>query len=304
METKPSRAVQRWSAWWTLALLVLAFNVAGQGSIEVDGTVREKDSNRKLAGVEVQVFRAGATYDAVSTLSNGKYSLTLDHGSDYELKFTFQDLSPRKVILKTSTIPEAFRERPFYLTVEMSLFEVPPGFDQDLLEEPIGKVSFDPAKEQLAWDLNYTATMQSRIEAELNVASADAGEDAGTNAEYEEHMRKAEVEFGRERWEQSINWLERALTEVPGDGRAEGMLSDARERLAAAEQEANARRDYEVQMREGKLAMRKEDWSTARAAFEAAVELLPGEQEPRPPRRNRGRHCGGRRCRGFFRGCL
>lgn len=264
-----------------LALLAVPGALWSQGGIEVDGTVRDKDSNRKLSGVNVQVLRAGADYDAVTTLGNGKYALSLDHGADYELIFTFGDLSPRKVELNTSSIPDEYRERPFYLTVEMSMFEVPPGFDQGLLDEPIGKVRFDAAKEQLAWDLDYTARMQSRIESALSEASSSGGgqEDA-SNAEYEEHMRKAEVEFGRERWEQSINWLERALGVIPGDSRAEAMMEDAMERMENAEQEAAARRDYEVKMREGKMAMRKESWSEAAAAFRAANSLLPNETEP------------------------
>jgi len=250
----------------------------GQASIEVDGTVREKESNRKLSGVEVNVLRAGQDYDAVSTLSNGKYSLSLDHGSDYVLIFTFDELSPRKVELNTSSIPDEFRDRPFYLTVEMSLFEVPPGFDQALLNAPIGKVSFDASKEQLAWDLDYTGMMQNRIEEEL--ASASASGDDGANEEYEEHMRKAEVEFGRERWAQSINWLDRALNALPGDARALDMIEDARRRQEEAEALANVQRDYDASMREGKMAMRKESWSEAAAAFRTALSLLPDESEP------------------------
>lgn len=251
-----------------------------QASIEVDGTVRDKDSNRKLAGVEVSVLRAGQPYDAVSTLSNGKYTLSLDHGTDYVLLFSFEDMSPRRVLLNTSSIPQEFQERPFYLTVEMSLFDVPPGFDQGLLDEPIGKVAFDAVKEQLAWDLPYTANMQARIEDEL-AASAGNGDEEASNREYEEHMRKAEVEFGRERWEQSINWLDRALTELPGDSRAERMKDDALERLAAAESEAESKLDYERFLREGKMAMRKEDWAAARASITAAADLFPSEQEPK-----------------------
>lgn len=282
MANTPSILMRARKSWMALGALMLPLMVMAQGSIEVDGTVREKDSNRKLSGVEVEVLRGGQPYDAVSTLSNGKYTLSLEHGEDYELRFTFGDLSPRKVELNTSTIPASFRERPFYLTVEMSMFEVPDGFDMSLLDKPIGKVAFDASKEQLAWDLPYTATMQGKIDRALSAASeSEGGEAEASNKEYDEHMRKAEVEFGRERWAQSINWLDRALTEVPGDARAEQMLAEAQERMAAAEAEAASRREYEGQMREGKMAMRKEDWPAAMAAFEEAIELIPSEQEPR-----------------------
>ena len=283
MVAKPSHITFGFRTTCASLLLLVSSFLWGQASIEVDGTVRDKDSNRKIADVNVQVLRAGSAYDAVSTLSNGKYSLSLEHGADYELRFTFEDLSLRIVELNTSSIPEEFRERPFYLTVEMSLFEVPPGFDRALLEAPIGKVAFDASKEQLSWDLEYTSTMQAQIEAALEGANSDDGAEADSdvNKDYEEHMRKAEVEFGRERWEQSINWLERALTEVPGDARAERMMDDARIKLEESEAAENARREYEIQMRDGKLAMRKEDWTAARSAFSAAIELIPSESEPR-----------------------
>ena len=127
MAKKPSIYKIQTLQWLALVSLMLPILVFSQGSIEVDGTVRDKDSNRKLAGVQVEVLRNGQPYDAVSTLASGKYNLSLDHGADYELRFTMGDLSPRKVELQTSSIPEAFRERPFYLTVEMSMFEIPPG---------------------------------------------------------------------------------------------------------------------------------------------------------------------------------
>ena len=280
MAKKPSILRIQTLRWTALLSLMLPLLLFAQNGIEVDGTVRDKDSNRKLAEVQVEVLRNGEPYDAVSTLSSGKYSLSLDHGADYELRFTFGDLSPRRVELQTSSIPEEFRERPFYLTVEMSMFEIPPGFDESLLDEPIGKVAFDPSKEQLSWDLPYTARMQSRIDDALEEASDGGGEET-SNKEYDEHMRKAEVEFGRERWAQSINWIDRALTALPGDARAESMLAEAQEKMAAAEEEAEARREYDAQMREGKMALRKEDWGTATGAFEAASALFPGEQEPR-----------------------
>ena len=273
---------------YVMALVLSVPSLLGQGSIEVDGTVRDKDTNQKLSGVEVTVLQDGQPYDAVRTLGNGKYTLSLDHGADYQLVFTYEDLSVRSVEVNTSTIPDAFRERPFFLNVEMSLFEVPPGFDQSLLDEPIGKVSFDEAKEKLDWDLRYTRNMQDRIEsalenaAESGGAEADEGGDApATNRAYEEHMRKAEVEFGRGRYEQSINWLERALNEVPGDARAEAMMEEAVELQAEAEEAAAIDADYERLMREGKIQLKRKEWDAARTALESASELKPDEAEPR-----------------------
>ena len=275
--------------WKLLCLVYLGLcgaSASGQGSIEVDGTVRDKNTNQKLPGVKVAVLQQGQSYDAVQTLANGKYTLSLDHGSDYELVFTFGDLSVRRVEVNTSTIPEEFRERPFFLNVEMSLFEVPLGFDPSLLEEPIGKVSFDASKEKLDWDLDYTRSIQARIEAALE-GDADAGpsESASngpaTNKDYEEHMRKAEVEFGRERWEQSINWLERALSEVPGNARAESMMEEAAEKQAEAEEEAVLSAEYERLLREGKIKLKRKDWDGARSALEGASEMRPSEEEPR-----------------------
>ena len=272
----------------TLALALSGSSLLAQGSIEVDGTVRDKDTNQKLSGVEVTVLQDGQPYDAVRTLGNGKYTLSLDHGADYQLVFAYEDLSVRRVEVNTSSIPEAFRERPFFLNVEMSLFEVPAGFDPSLLDEPIGKVSFDESKEKLDWDLRYTRNMQSRIESALESATesggaeADEGGDApATNRAYEEHMRKAEVEFGRGRYEQSINWLERALNEVPGDARAEAMMEEAVELLAEAEEAAAMDADYERLMREGKIQLKRKEWEAARTALESASDLKPDEAEPR-----------------------
>ena len=95
MAKKPSILRIQKHQWSALVALMLPFVLFCQGSIEVDGTVRDKDSNRKLAGVQVEVLQNGQPYDAVSTLSSGKYTLSLDHGADYSLRFTLGDLSPR-----------------------------------------------------------------------------------------------------------------------------------------------------------------------------------------------------------------
>lgn len=256
----------------------------GQAGIEVNGAVRDKANNAKISGVSVEVFQGGQSYDAVQTLGNGKYALSLDHGLDYEMVFTSGGLSVRKVEIKASTIPDEFQGEPFYLTVEMSLFEVPDGFDVAILEEPIGIVRFDARKEELGWDEAYTSRMQKRIQDELerveNSGGDDSDEGASVNKEYEEHMRKAEVEFGRGRWEQSINWLERALQEVPGDNRAETMVEEAQANLERANEEAAVSAEYDRFMREGKIKMKRKDWSGARTAFEGALDLKPGESEP------------------------
>ena len=92
---KPTLRLERWLG--VLCFSLFASTAFSQGSIEVDGTVRDKDSNQKLAGVEVSVLQNGQSYDAVRSLSNGKYTLSLDHGADYVLTFTYGDLSVRNV---------------------------------------------------------------------------------------------------------------------------------------------------------------------------------------------------------------
>ena len=94
-------------------------------------------------------------------------------------------------------------------------------------------------------------------------------------------MRKAEVEFGRGRYEQSINWLERALDEVPGDARAQAMIEEAAEKQAEAEEAAAANAEYERLLREGKIQLKRKSWDAARTALEGALEIKPDESEPR-----------------------
>ena len=253
-----------------------------QAGIEVNGAVRDKDSNAKLSGVQIDVLQNGQPYDAVQTLGNGKYDLALDHGFDYELRFTFDGLSDRKVQIRTSTIPEEFQSKPFFLTVEMSLFEVPEGFDTALLDEPIGIVSFDERKQELGWDQAYTAQMQKRIQDALDNTenSGDTEQaDSGTNEAYAEHMRKAQVEFGRERWAQSVNWLERALQEVPGDSRAEAMLEEAMGNQERAEEEAVAAAEFNRLIREGQIKLKRKDWPGARVAIEGALAIKSDDAE-------------------------
>ncbi len=285
-ETKMSRinTTRKWKGSSLLVVLfALAFGALGQAGIEVDGMVTDKNSNAKLRGVAVEVLQNGSPYDAVQTNGSGKYNLALDHGADYLLVFTMDDLSERKVEVNTSSIPEEFRTETFFLNVNMSMFEVPPGMSSALLDKPIGIVAFNPSKEKLDWDMEYTLALQADINEALEAGSAapsgGGASAAADNKDYREHMRKAEVEFGRERWAQSINWLERALQEVPGDARAESMIEEATENLARAEEEAAMAAEFSRLMREGKIKMKRKDWTGALAALELAEEIRPNDPD-------------------------
>ena len=264
-------------------LCTCASGIWAQAGIEVDGTVTDKKLQPQVGRGHRGGLRGGAEYDAVRTNGSGKYTLALDHGADYVLVFTLDDMSERKVEVNTSTIPEEFRSEVFFLNVNMSMFEVPPGMSQALLDKPIGIVAFNASKEKLDWDMDYTRDLQGQINAALEGASdaADSGEttSAADNKDYREHMRKAEVEFGRERWAQSINWLERALQEVPGDARAESLIEEATENLARAEEEAAQAAEFSRLMREGQIKMKRKDWSGALTALESAAEINPDDPD-------------------------
>ena len=265
-----------------LLLVTWGTSLSAQGSIEVTGKVTDMFTNQKYPGAEIAAFVDGQPYDAVQTLGNGRFRISLDHGVDYELVFSCRDLGVRKLEINASTIPGDFQDQVMPVTADMQLFAVPFGFDASLLDLPAGRLAWDPSKQEIGWDLDYILEMRQRIESELEAAGDpdSAGGASASNREYEEHMRKAEVEFGRGRWAQSINWLERALQEVPGDVRAESMMDEAAENLARAEEEAATAAEFSRLMREGQIKMKRKDWTGARTAIEAAAELRPDDPEP------------------------
>lgn len=258
-----------------------ASELAAQDGYQIllNGTVREKLSGDKLAGVSVTIFQNGSPFDEIETLRNGKYSVDLPGGFDYRIVYTFEDLSERVVEITFDNADVDASEVGFKLDADMTLFAVPEGFDPAILAKPIGRAAYNVTSATLDFDFPYTSRIQREVEMELARLAQDEPADDKAREEYDEHMRKAEVEFGRERWAQSISWLERALALYPNEARPIEMRDEAEINLALAEEIAAEEAEVSRLMRAAKRSMKIEDWSSARADFESVLEIRPSSLE-------------------------
>ena len=281
----PKRAVLWLRTFVLLALFLGSFpsasELAAQDGYQIllNGTVREKADGEKLAGVSVTIFQNGAPFDEIETLRNGKYNVDLPGGFDYRIVYSFEGLSDRVVEITFGDAAVDPSEVGFKLDADMTLFTVPEGFDPAILAKPIGRAAYNVTSATLDFDFPYTSRIQREVEMELARLQQDAPDESKARKEFDEHMRKAEVEFGRERWAQSISWLERALALYPNESRPIEMLTEAEENLARAEDLAAEEAEVSRLMREAKRSMKIEDWSAAQTGFESVLEIRPDELE-------------------------
>ncbi|MDG2425667.1 MAG: hypothetical protein P8M07_03675 [Flavobacteriales bacterium] len=267
-----------------LALLSMLFSGAHSVSAQegftilVSGTVKERASSEKLEGVSITIFQDGSAFDEIQTQRNGRYDVDLPGGHDYRIAFNLDGLSERVVEIVFGNAEVDPTEQGFRLPVDMTLFEIPEGFDPAILAKPIGRANYQSASATLEFDFAYTSRIQREIEMEF-VRLSEAGDDGKVRKEFDEHMRKAEIEFGRERWSQSLSWLEKALALYPNDQRAIDLRNQAEENLARSEELAEEQAEVSRLMRAAKRSMKIDAWLTAQTDLESILEIRPDELE-------------------------
>ncbi len=120
--------------------------------IKSEGSIIDKDSDKKLEGVQVIVFKNGAQENVFDAGTSGKFDFTLPLGYSYDLKFSKADYVTKIIRVDTRNIPAEDRAGGFLMEFEASLFKYVDGFNTDILKEPMGKAGFDSQTNYVTFD--------------------------------------------------------------------------------------------------------------------------------------------------------
>ncbi len=267
---------------------------AQSGSLVVSGTLKHEETKDRLDNVTVSVLRGGEAFDEIEVDRNGKYFLDLPLRHDYMLVFSAEGLVAKRVAINSANTPEGELPDGFMFDLDMSLFDMMEGFDESIMETPIGIASFVDRSGRIQFDLDHTNDMRRRIDDELDRLADLADDLERAQMRYDNAMEDGERAEARSRWEDARDEYEKALKFKPGDATAQSGLDRANAELdairqseeaevaaaeaaAAAAAEEEARRAEEQASRDAAERAAEE----AQAAAEAAQAAEAAEAERR-----------------------
>lgn len=228
-------------AWLVLFLLTSSsWALAQSGSLVVSGSLKHEETKERLDNVTVSVLRGGEAFDEIEVDRNGKYFLDLPLRHDYVMVFSAEGLVAKRVAINSAGTPEGELPDGFMFDLDMSLFDMIEGFDEGIMETPIGIASFDERSGRIQFDLDHTNDMRRRIDDELDRLADLADDLERAQMRYDNAMEDGERAEARSRWEDARDEYEKALKFKPGDATAQSGLDRMNAELDAIRQAEEA----------------------------------------------------------------
>jgi len=264
---------------WLSAILVMP--AIAQDNCDVYGVVKDQDSFKKMEGVNITVLKDGKEVESFPTSVNGKYELHLVLGSTYKLVYSKQGYISKNVVLDTKAIPEEDRAGGFQINLDMTLFQEIEGFDKKVTEQPIGKASFNPLKNDLEFDFEYTARVQREIEAELARLANAAGDKEKKLKQFNDLVAAGDRDMLAKKYEGAFKNFGEALKLFPEDKPVQAKLAEAQSLWDAEKNAAKLEEEYQRLLSEGQSNLDRKNYEAAKSKFTEASAKKPQERLPK-----------------------
>lgn len=268
---------------FVIAFLLLLFSTVsyGQWSLDVVGTVKKEETNKRFDGVTITIKKNGAVWKTITTDATGKFEASLEPEGIYLIEFTKPGHITKKIEFSTKNIPPDDAKFGFEFPMEMNLFEKMDGLDVSILNKPIAKVAFDPATGYMDYDPEYTKSIKTeldRLKQELEEKlKAQEAERKAKQASYDKAILAADKAFTAQKWQEAKPLYDEAAKIFPDEIYPKTQLSAIADKLAAIE---GANKMYNTAIAEGDKAFNEKKWDAATLNYQKAVSYKPLEKYP------------------------
>jgi hypothetical protein len=240
-----------------------AVSAQTESMLQVAGTIKDEDSGRKLPGCVVVVFQDGTEFDRLEVDNNAGYSFELPLRHLYTFQFVRDGFTSKKVSLDVSDVPETDAVDGFGFDLDMTLFKTIEGFDESILDTPIGMGTYDVESGKFNFDMEHTDRVKQRIENEKNrILSIEENRSKNKRA-YDVAMKQGENAMKKKNWQEALGFFEEALVLIPDEEEA-------------IEERDKARRELDAIAAD--LSEQQAEEDAARAAKEAEAAALEAER--------------------------
>lgn len=141
----------------------------GQGAaemrytIQVTGRVLGEFDGEPVKGAIVIVRRGTHSEEMHKVARNGKYTVELARGSNYEIIYSAPGQVAKRVVIDTRGAPALLDVPTLTMVVDITLFPPVEGLDTRLFTEPMGKAAYKHSVRNIVWDKEYGEEMRARV---------------------------------------------------------------------------------------------------------------------------------------------
>ena len=261
--------------------LFLAPKVWSQEDVlAVFGTVKLEENNKKLEGVRVVVYQDDVEFDVITTDVKGGYDFELPLRHAYVFSFELEGHSNKRIAVDASGIPMEVKGAR-NMDLDMSMMELPPGFDASIFEELYGRGEYSADDNTVIFDSNYTVRMRNKVQAELARLERMAGQMEEMRAQFEEFVLKGDRAKSSREWQKAVDFYDSALALFPDESDVIAKRADAQRELDAANASNADEAAFQALLDDAEDALKRDQLDEARRGFEDAEDMRPDAPEPR-----------------------
>ena len=264
-------------------LLAVAFcQLAAQNEIaHIYGQLKDQTTKKKLEGCLVQAFKDGATFDSYDAGTSGKYDFKLPLGFVYDVKFSKADYLSKIIRIDTRNIPQEEKAGGFDMNVDGTLFPSRPGFNTDLLKEPMAKAVYDPKGDGLGFDFGYSERKQKEIDAEFKRLDDIEKNFAKLKADFDQYIKEGDQAMIEKKYGDAVGKYKSGLAIFPLDAPAKVKLADAQAKLDAENEGKDQEAKYKKLIEDGDVAFKDNKYEGAKKNYQDAVKIKPEQKYPK-----------------------
>lgn len=238
------------------------------------------EDGKDLSGAEINVYRDGKFVEKVTSDSKGRVDVNLEPGGLYEVTIGgSKNYIKKKLQINTKNIPPEDVAEDRYFPAEVDIFKKLDGLNYSILEQPIGKIYYNPDKEEFDVDLDYTKSMKAQLdqlqEDYLAQKAKEAELQAQKKKEYDDAIKVADKAFKDEEWEKAAEYYEKAEKLQPMETYPSFQLAELKTKLVKIKQQ-NEKYNTAIQLAD--QAFENKDYQKAKAEYQNAVNIKPDDE--------------------------
>ena len=264
-----------------LTALLVQHSYWGQNNIiKINGMVRDEDSNSKLAGSLVTIYKNGGQFQTITVGENGKFKVELQLGNTYDIKFSLDTYAPKIARLETRNVPKEEQPGGYEFDMEVNLFKTPDNFNLDIMKEPAAKAIYMSETDNIGWDEAYIIKQKEKIDAEFKRIADINKADSQKKKEFDKIIQQGDEKVIKKSYEEALAKYEQAQQMFPQNQLVQTKIDQVRALMDGDEAKKKEDAKYALLLVEGDEAMNNRDWSVAQAKFNEAKKMRPTDKAP------------------------
>ncbi|MCW3077838.1 MAG: hypothetical protein JWO32_2447 [Bacteroidetes bacterium] len=236
------------------------------------------DDKGDVGGAAIQITQGGKVISSAMTDGNGDYSFNLPLGGEFLIVVSKDGYVSKRFSVSTLGVPPEKADMKFpVIQADMGLNKRLEGVDYSLLNQPINKYNYNPAKDNFEYDKVYLDQMLAGLMAIKEAEKAAKNKDKDKEANYQAAIKNGDKQFGKKEWQSAVASYQQALTIKPGEAYPKEQITNINKLIAEADARAIADADAKAKAEAEAKAKAAAD-AKAKADAEAAAKKKADEE--------------------------